>query len=181
MQRFIPGQRMAVITTLVLSACSGDRESAASRDNETPPATAVQETVATQAAPAAQETVAPPPAVVARETATTIPPTASVQVVTDATFQAEVVDAKGLVLVDFRAAWCGPCRMIRPVVEQMAREYTGRLKVTSLDVDANQETASHYKVKSLPTLLLFKDGKPVDEVIGPVARAELERKIQEHL
>jgi thioredoxin 1 len=104
-----------------------------------------------------------------------------VQVVTDADFQAEVLDAGELVLVDFGAPWCGPCRMMGPTVEQLAGEYAGRVKVATLDVDENQETAARYNVRSLPTFLLFKGGQPVDQVIGAVPRPMLERKIQEHL
>ena len=106
---------------------------------------------------------------------------AGVQVVTDADFEAQVVGAEGLVLVDFGAPWCGPCRMMAPTVEQLAGEYTGRVKVATLDVDDNQQTAARYNVRSLPTFLLFKGGQPVDQVIGAVPRPVLEGKIQEHL
>jgi thioredoxin 1 len=105
----------------------------------------------------------------------------NVQVVTDADFAAQVEGADELVLVDFGAAWCGPCRMMGPTVEQLAGEYAGRVKVATLDVDANQATAARYNVRSLPTFLLFKGGQPVDQVVGAVPRPVLERKIQANL
>jgi len=80
--------------------------------------------------------------------------------VTDSTFDREVVQAEGLVLVDFWATWCGPCRSIAPVIETLAEEYRGRVKVLKLDTDENQETAARYGIRSIPALMLFKDGKP---------------------
>ena len=84
-------------------------------------------------------------------------------------------------LVDFWATWCGPCQIIAPVIEQMADEYEGRLKVAKLDVDANQRTAMQYGVRSIPTVLLFKDGKLVDSVVGAVPKALLVEKVERHL
>lgn len=101
--------------------------------------------------------------------------------VTDGTFASEIEGAAGLSMVDFWAAWCGPCRMVSPVVEQLAHEYEGRLKVAKLDVDANQQTAAKFNIRSIPSILLFKDGKHVDTVVGAVPKNLLERKIQEHL
>ncbi|MEX0890966.1 MAG: thioredoxin [Gemmatimonadota bacterium] len=101
--------------------------------------------------------------------------------VTDGNFATEIEGADGLSMVDFWAAWCGPCRMVAPVVEQLAQEYEGRLKVAKLDVDANQQTAAKFNIRSIPSILLFKDGKHVDTVVGAVPKNLLERKIQEHL
>jgi thioredoxin 1 len=101
--------------------------------------------------------------------------------VTDGNFSDEIEKGQGLSLVDFWAAWCGPCRMVAPVVEQLAQEFHGRLKVAKLDVDENQQTAMKYNIRSIPSILFFKDGKHVDTVVGAVPKAYLERKIQEHL
>lgn len=86
--------------------------------------------------------------------------------VTDATFETEVLQAKEPVLVDFWAVWCGPCRAVAPIVDELAKEYNGKLKVVKVDVDANVETASRYNILSIPTLLIFKGGKPVEQLVG---------------
>jgi thioredoxin 1 len=101
--------------------------------------------------------------------------------VTDDNFQDEIAGASGLAMVDFWAAWCGPCRMVGPIVEQLAAEYDGKMKVGKLDVDANQRTATQFGVRSIPTILFFKDGTLIDTVVGAVPRQMLERKIQEHI
>jgi thioredoxin 1 len=101
--------------------------------------------------------------------------------VTDDTFDQEIVQASGLAVVDFWATWCGPCRLIGPVVEQLAREYDGRAKIAKLDTDANPATQARFGVRSIPTLLFFKDGVLVDRVVGAVPRAVLEQRIQQHL
>jgi thioredoxin 1 len=101
--------------------------------------------------------------------------------VTDGNFADEIEGGTGLSIVDFWAAWCGPCRMVAPVIEQLATEFSGRLKVAKLDVDTNQQTAMKYQVRSIPSILFFKDGKHVDTVVGAVPKTLLERKIQEHL
>jgi thioredoxin 1 len=103
------------------------------------------------------------------------------QAVTDANWSDVIEKSKGLSLVDFWAAWCGPCRMVAPVVEQLATEYEGKLKVAKMDVDANQLTAMRFNIRSIPSILFFKDGKLVDTVVGAVPKALLDRKIQEHL
>ncbi len=100
--------------------------------------------------------------------------------VTDQTFEAEIEQHDGLAVVDFWATWCGPCRMIAPILEQLASEYSGKAKVAKLDVDANQRTAMRFNVRSIPTVLFFKGGKLVDTVIGAVPRAKLESKFKEH-
>ena len=101
--------------------------------------------------------------------------------VTDGNFQAEVEQHKGLVVVDFWAEWCGPCRIIAPVLEQLAAEYSGKLKVAKVDVDANQQTGMRFNVRSIPTLMFFKDGRHVDTVVGAVPKAHLAGKIAQHL
>ena len=101
--------------------------------------------------------------------------------ITDANFQAEIADNGGLSMVDFWAEWCGPCRLIAPFVEQLAEEYAGQVKVGMLDVDANQRTAAQFNVRSIPTVLFFRNGQVVDQVIGAVPKPALDRKIQEHL
>ena len=103
--------------------------------------------------------------------------------VTDASFSAEVEQAPGLILVDFWATWCGPCQVIAPVVDQLANEYAGKIKVTKLDTDANQRTAMRFNVRSIPSILFFKNGKHVDTVIGadPRIKSILKGKIEQHL
>ena len=96
-------------------------------------------------------------------------------------FATEIEQSNGLAVVDFWAAWCGPCRMVGPIVEQLAGEYEGRVKVGKLDVDANPQTAARFNIRSLPSILFFKDGKHVDTVVGAVPRPVLERRLQEHL
>ena len=100
--------------------------------------------------------------------------------VKDDTFQAEIEQQPGLSVVDFWATWCAPCRMIAPIVEQLATDYAGKVKVAKLDVDNNQRTAAKFNVRSIPTILFFKDGKLVDQVVGAVPRPALEAKFKEH-
>ena len=101
--------------------------------------------------------------------------------ITDGNFAAVIEASQGLAMIDFWAAWCGPCRLVAPIVEQLATEYAGKLQVGKLDVDANQQVAARFNIRSIPSILFFKDGKHVDTVIGAVPRAMLERKIQQHL
>jgi thioredoxin 1 len=102
------------------------------------------------------------------------------KMVTDDDFASAVEQQQGLTVVDFWATWCGPCRMIAPILEQLANEYEGKLTVAKLDVDANPRSAARFGVRSIPTLLFFKDGKLVDQVIGAVPKAALEAKLQQH-
>ncbi|MDQ3696923.1 MAG: thioredoxin [Gemmatimonadota bacterium] len=105
---------------------------------------------------------------------------ANAMAVTDASFEDEIEKHDGLAVVDFWATWCGPCRMIAPMVEQLAAEYQGKAKVVKLDVDSNQQTAIKYNVRSIPSLLFFKGGHVVDTVIGAVPKAQLEAKFRQH-
>lgn len=105
---------------------------------------------------------------------------ANVVEITDQNFQ-EVTGQSGLTMVDFWAVWCGPCRMVAPIVEQLADEYAGQVTVGKLDVDHNQQSASRFNVRSIPTILFFKEGKVVDQVIGAVPRPALESKIKQLL
>jgi thioredoxin 1 len=101
--------------------------------------------------------------------------------VSDDTFEKEVLQSSQPVLVDFYADWCGPCRAIAPIVEEIARELSDRLKVVKLDVDQNPQTAMQYGVQSIPTLLIFKNGKEVERLIGYMSKAKLMSKIEPHL
>ena len=104
-----------------------------------------------------------------------------VATVTDETFESEVIQAHGLVMVDFWAAWCGPCRAIAPLVEQLASDYAGQVKVGKLDADANPHTMSRFGVRNLPSILFFDGGTVVDRVIGAVPRGTLEAPIRNYL
>ncbi|HEX9830617.1 MAG TPA: thioredoxin [Thermodesulfobacteriota bacterium] len=99
----------------------------------------------------------------------------------DSTFQDEVIKSETPVLVDFWASWCGPCRMLAPVVEDIASSYAGRLKVGKVNVDENQEITMKYGIRSIPTLILFKDGKAVEQIIGAVPKSEIERVLKRAL
>jgi len=102
------------------------------------------------------------------------------EAVTDQTFAQEIEQHAGLAVVDFWATWCGPCRMIAPILDQLADEYDGKVKVAKVDVDSNIQTATRFNVRSIPMLLFFKNGKVVDQIVGAVPRAVIEGKLQQH-
>jgi len=102
--------------------------------------------------------------------------------ITDQNFSEQIVGADGLSMVDFWATWCGPCRMVAPIVKELADEYAEQgVVVGKLDVDANPQTAAQFGVRSIPTILFFKNGEMVDRVIGAVPKPQLEQKIQQHI
>ncbi len=101
--------------------------------------------------------------------------------VTDDTFAEEVLNSAQPVLVDFWAAWCGPCRMIAPSLEELAAEYEGRFKIAKVDVDVNQKSANDFGIQSLPTLLIFKQGKVVDSIIGAVSKRTISDRLNRQL
>ncbi len=98
--------------------------------------------------------------------------------ITDATFEAEVLQSEVPVLTDFWAPWCGPCRAIGPIVEELAAEYAGRLKVSRVNVDDNPHTPGQYQVRGIPNLILFKDGQVQEQIVGAVPKAQLVQAIQ---
>ena len=101
--------------------------------------------------------------------------------VTDATFDEEVVKSDVPVVVDFWAEWCGPCKMIAPIVEQLADEYDGKVKFAKLDVDSNPNASMRFKIRGIPTLLIFSNGSPVDTVVGAVPKATLKSRVDKAL
>ena len=100
---------------------------------------------------------------------------------TDSNFEQEVLQSEHPVLVDFWAEWCGPCRMIGPVVEEMAGEYEGKAKIGKVNVDLNPEVSVKYGIRSIPALLIFKDGQVVDQIIGAVPKTHLTKQLEAQL
>jgi len=100
---------------------------------------------------------------------------------TDQNFTREVLESNDTVLVDFWAPWCGPCRLVGPVVEELASEYQGKIKVGKVNVDENEQTAYKYGIRSIPTLMLFKNGRPVDQIIGAVPKHILKKMIDKNI
>lgn len=101
--------------------------------------------------------------------------------VTDSTFEEMVVNSETPVLVDFWAEWCGPCKMIAPVLDEIAKDLDGKLVIGKLDIDVNQDTAMAFGVMSIPTLLLFKDGEPVDRIVGYQPKPQLMARLESHV
>ena len=101
--------------------------------------------------------------------------------ITDATFQSEVLNSRGVVLLDCWAPWCGPCRMIGPIMEQLAAESNGRYRIAKLNVDENPQTASQFQIQSIPTMLIFKDGKLIDRLIGAQPKQAIVQRLNQAL
>ena len=99
--------------------------------------------------------------------------------ISDDSFKQEVLDSDQPVLVDFWAEWCGPCKMIAPMVDELAHEYDGRVKFAKVNVDDNPKTAMEYGINGIPTMLIFKNGKPVKQVVGAVAKSVLQKNLEE--
>jgi len=100
---------------------------------------------------------------------------------TDDNFKKEVLESSQLTLVDFWAAWCGPCKMIAPHIDELAKEYAGRVKIGKVDVDTNPRAATEYGVMSIPTIIFFKNGKVFNQIVGAASKLDIKRKIEENL
>jgi len=101
--------------------------------------------------------------------------------INDSNFKSEVIDSEMPVLVDFWAPWCGPCKMVAPVLEELTKEYDGKVKIVKLNVDENQSTASEFGIGSIPTLILFKDGKVFEKTIGAQSKENLKQMVEKSL
>ena len=101
----------------------------------------------------------------------------TVKSVTTDSFDEEVVKLEGLVMVDFWATWCGPCKIVTPVVEELAKEYEGKVTFAKVNTDENPDIASRYSIRGIPTLMFFKDGKVMDQVVGAVPKGQLKSKL----
>jgi len=101
--------------------------------------------------------------------------------VSDATFEEEIIKADIPAMVDFWAEWCGPCKMVGPAVESLAKEYEGKIKIAKMDVDENRETPAKFGIRSIPTLILFKEGKVAHTIIGAVPKGDIEEELKKLL
>ena len=101
--------------------------------------------------------------------------------VTDQTFESEVLKSAQPTLVDFWAVWCGPCKMIAPVIEELSGEYDGKVRFAKMNVDENMGTPGRYGIRGIPTLLLFKDGKVIDQIVGAVPKTRIKQVIDAHV
>ncbi len=100
---------------------------------------------------------------------------------TDNSFKHEVLESELPVLVDFWANWCGPCRMVAPIIEELAKEYDKKIKIGKIDIDENPKTPTRYGVMSIPTLMFFKKGRVAEQIVGALGKAELKKKIEENI
>jgi len=101
--------------------------------------------------------------------------------VSDANFEDEIVQADIPAMVDFWAEWCGPCKMVGPTVEALAKEYAGKIKIAKMDVDANRETPAKFGIRSIPTLILFKEGKVAHTIVGALPKGDIEKELKKLL